>query len=66
MGFMLSPSGGKYYMGKLKTTVMNEVMKNAKPLPGGVAIIRSGGKFYMVDDATGSLYRMQMDRAGGN
>lgn len=66
MGFMLSPQGGQYYMGKLKPTVMTELMKNAKPLPGGVAIVRSGGRFYMIDDTSGTLYRMQMEKAGGN
>jgi hypothetical protein len=66
MGFMLSPNGGKYYMGRLKSTVVNEALRNARPLPGGVAVIRQGGKFYVVDDARGTLYRMQMDVAGGN
>jgi hypothetical protein len=52
---------GTYSTGKLNAKGMTEMMKMAKPLPGGVTIFRSNGKLYMIDDPKGSVYQMRRD-----
>ena len=52
---------GKFSTGKLSSRGMSEVMKTAKPLPGGVVIFMSNGKLYMADDPKGTLYQMRRD-----
>jgi hypothetical protein len=55
-------SSGFYMSGKVNSKGMTELMKNAKPLPGGVALVMSGGKFYVVDDPKGTLFQMARDK----
>jgi hypothetical protein len=55
-------SSGFYMTGKVNQKGMTELMKTAKPLPGGVALVMSKGKFYLVDDPKGTLYQMARDK----
>lgn len=59
-------SSGRSYSGKLNAKGMTEVMKTAKQLPGGAAVVMSNGKLYVVDDPKGTLYQMRMDMVHGN
>ena len=61
MAWTLNP-GGKHTTMKLTTIGMNEVMKTAKPIPGGVVVFMHQGKLYMADDPKGSLSQMLRDK----
>jgi len=57
---------GRYTSAKLSQKGMSELMKTARQLPGGVTIVMSKGKLYLVDDPKGTIYQMRMDMAPGN
>ncbi len=59
-------TNGRFFSGKLNAKGMGEVMKNARELPGGVTVVMSKGKLYVVDDPKGTLYQMRMDMVHGN
>ena len=61
MAWTLNP-GGSHSMLKLTTAGMNEAMKTAKPLPGGVVVFMNKGKLYMADDPKGTLFQMLRDK----
>ncbi|MBX6425582.1 MAG: hypothetical protein IRZ09_06630 [Variibacter sp.] len=61
MAFVFNASG-HYLSGKVNSKGMAELMKGAKALPGGVSIVRSKGKLYVVEDPKGTLYQMARDK----
>lgn len=52
---------GKYATGKLSQMGLAEMMRAAKPLPGGAVIFMHQGKLYYMDDPKGSAYQMRRD-----
>lgn len=55
-------SSGFYMTGKVNPKGMTELMRTAKPLSGGAALVMSNGKFYLVEDPKGTLYQMARDK----
>lgn len=52
---------GRYMMGRATQRGIDAFMKSARQLPGGTAVMRYNGRFYIAEDPRGTLYQMFRD-----